>query len=65
MSTLISHAAQDTLHVVQSVILAMLQRQEHLLGIQNQIVGVDDRTNWNELQSNLCSILVVRRKQGS
>lgn len=59
MSTLISHSAQDTLHVVQSVVLAMLQRQEHLLTIQNQIVGVDDRTNWNELQSNFCSILVV------
>jgi len=60
MSTLISHSAQDTLHVVQSVVLAILQRQEHLLSIQNQILGIDDRTNWNELQSNFCSILVVR-----
>jgi importin subunit beta-1 len=60
MSTLISHSAQDTLHVVQSVVVAILQQQEHLLSIQNQILGVDDRTNWNELQSNFCSILVVR-----
>ena len=28
---------------------------------QNQIVGVDDRNNWNELQSNLCSVVIVSR----
>lgn len=32
---------------------------EQLLSIQNQIVGVDDRNNWNELQSNLCGVLIV------
>ena len=29
---------------------------------QNQIVGVDDRNNWNELQSNLCSVVIVRHR---
>ena len=59
MSMLISHSAQDTLPIVQSLVLAILQWQEHLLTIQNQILGINDRTNWNELQSNFCSILVV------
>ena len=34
---------------------------EQLLSIQNQIVGIDDRNNWNELQSNLCGVVIVRR----
>ena len=33
---------------------------EHLLNMQNQILGMDDRNNWNDLQSNLCSVTVVR-----
>lgn len=28
--------------------------------VQNQILGVDDRNNWNELQSNLCGVAIVR-----
>ncbi|KAF8316436.1 ARM repeat-containing protein [Clavulina sp. PMI_390] len=59
LATLISHAAQDTLQVVHNVVMGILTRQEHLLSVQNQIVGVDDRTNWNELQSNFCSIEVA------
>lgn len=27
--------------------------------IQNQIVGIDDRNNWNDLQSNFCSVIIV------
>jgi hypothetical protein len=27
---------------------------------QNQILGVDDRNNWNELQSNFCGVVIVR-----
>jgi importin subunit beta-1 len=27
--------------------------------LQNQILGVDDRNNWNELQSNFCSVVIV------
>lgn len=33
--------------------------------IQNQLVGSDDRNNWNELQGNLCSVVTsVVRKLG-
>jgi hypothetical protein len=31
----------------------------YLIHFQNQIVGVDDRNNWNELQSNFCSVIIV------
>ena len=29
------------------------------IAVQNQILGVDDRNNWNDLQSNFCSVLIV------
>jgi importin subunit beta-1 len=29
-----------------------------LLSIQNQILGQDDRNNWNELQGNLCGVVI-------
>lgn len=32
---------------------------ELIIQSQNQIVGIDDRNNWNELQGNLCSVLIV------
>jgi importin subunit beta-1 len=27
--------------------------------LKNQILGVDDRNNWNELQSNFCGVTIV------
>lgn len=27
--------------------------------LQNQIVGSDDRNNWNDLISNFCSVIIV------
>ncbi len=32
---------------------------EHLNNVHNQIVGVDDKNNWNDLQSSLCSVIIV------
>jgi hypothetical protein len=31
--------------------------------IQNQLVGSDDRNNWNELQSNCCNVIQVSLRQ--
>jgi importin subunit beta-1 len=58
-----THATNDVIPVVQNTLITILIRMEQLLGMQNQIVGVDDRNNWNELQSNLCSVVisVIRR----
>lgn len=60
ITSYLSHATPDAIGVVQNTAVTVLQRMEHLLSIQNQIVGVDDRNNWNELQSNLCGVLIVR-----
>ncbi|KAJ7265535.1 armadillo-type protein [Mycena rebaudengoi] len=51
-------ATLDAITVVQNAVLTILQRMEQLLAMQNQIVGVDDRNNWNELQGNFCNLVI-------
>ncbi|OCF59034.1 importin subunit beta-1 [Kwoniella mangroviensis CBS 10435] len=57
ISVFLGSSANDTLPVVQEVAVAMLARQEALLGLQNQLVGMDDRNNWNDMQINLCVVI--------
>ncbi|KAI0060137.1 karyopherin Kap95 [Artomyces pyxidatus] len=58
ITSFIQQATPDVLSVVSTTALQILQRMEHLISVQNQILGVDDRNNWNDLQSNLCSVTV-------
>ncbi|KAG6866308.1 hypothetical protein C0991_005775 [Blastosporella zonata] len=58
ITSYLSHAPADAIVVVQNTLLAVLDRMEQLLGMQNQILGIDDRNNWNELQSNFCSVVI-------
>ncbi|KAF8966870.1 armadillo-type protein [Flammula alnicola] len=58
ITSYLTQATPDAITVVQSTAVTILQRMEHLLSIQNQILGVDDRNNWNELQSNLCGVVI-------
>lgn len=65
ISAYVAQAATDSLPIVSQVTLEVLARMEALLGMQNQIVGSDDRNNWNELQGNLCSVVTaIVRKLG-
>lgn len=57
IATYIASSANDTLPVVQEVAAAMLSRQEAALQAHNQLVGMDDRNNWNDVQINICVIL--------
>ncbi|KAF9025097.1 ARM repeat-containing protein [Hymenopellis radicata] len=67
MTSYLTHATPDAIVVVQNTVVTILQRMEHLLGMHvQQIVGVDDQNNWNELQSNICSVVIcVVRKLGN
>ncbi|GJE92935.1 ARM repeat-containing protein [Phanerochaete sordida] len=58
ITSYIQHATRETVSIVQSTALTILQRMEQLLAMQSQILGVDDRNNWNDLQSNFCSVLI-------
>ena len=60
LASYVTHATPESIAVVQNTALTVLSRMEQLLGMQNQLLGIDDRNNWNELQSNLCSVLIVR-----
>ncbi|KIY48517.1 ARM repeat-containing protein [Fistulina hepatica ATCC 64428] len=66
ITAFLTHATADVTGVVENTTVTILARMEHLLAIHNQIVGIDDRNNWMELQSNFCSVLIsVIRKLGS
>ncbi|KAF8999789.1 armadillo-type protein [Cyathus striatus] len=58
ITSFLTQATPDAIGVVQNTVVTILQRMEHLLSVQNQILGVDDRNNWNELQSNFCSVVI-------
>ncbi|PCH43053.1 ARM repeat-containing protein [Wolfiporia cocos MD-104 SS10] len=65
ITSFMTHSTLDSIPVIQNTLVAILHRMEHLLNMQNQIVGVDDRNNWNDLQSNFCSVLIsIVRKLG-
>lgn len=65
IATLATTASQDTLEFVSQAGLEILSRSEKLLEMRNQLVGMDDRTNWNELQGNCCNVIqAIIRKVG-
>lgn len=57
IAAFVSASAEDTLPVVQEVAITMLARQEALLAMQSQLVGIDDRNNWNDMQSNITIVI--------
>ncbi|SCV73049.1 BQ2448_6974 [Microbotryum intermedium] len=61
LSTLVTHASNDTLPTISKLVLVLLDRSEALLALQSQLVGADDRNNYNELQVNICTVLTVLR----
>ncbi|KDN53633.1 putative karyopherin beta-1 subunit [Tilletiaria anomala UBC 951] len=65
LATAANNAAKDCLPHVSNLLVAVLERQEQLNGMAAQLVGMDDRNNWAELQSNLCSVIqaIVRTLQ--
>ena len=66
IATFIASSSTDTLPMVQDVVVAMLARQETLMGMQGQLVGADDRNNWNDMQINLCVVIqsVIHKSPG-
>ncbi|KAI1790603.1 ARM repeat-containing protein [Ganoderma leucocontextum] len=63
ITSFVTHSTADTIPVVQNTAVTILMRMEQLLAMQNQIVGVDDRNNWNDLMTNFCGVItsVIRK----
>ncbi|BEI86947.1 hypothetical protein CcaverHIS002_0702930 [Cutaneotrichosporon cavernicola] len=57
MATFVANSALDTLTMAEQVTVEMLRRQEALIGMQNQLLGMDDRNNWNDMQINICVVI--------
>ncbi|KAI6103721.1 armadillo-type protein [Pisolithus croceorrhizus] len=53
----VNPAMNDMIPVIQNTLITILMWMQRLLGMQ--IVGIDDQNNWNEPQSNLCSVVIV------
>ncbi|KAJ1031485.1 hypothetical protein NDA13_001878 [Ustilago tritici] len=63
LASSVTHCADDCVHQASGVLVQILDRQQQLNEVAGQLVGMDDRNNWAELQGNLCSVLMacVRR----
>ncbi|WVQ84051.1 hypothetical protein IAT38_006196 [Cryptococcus sp. DSM 104549] len=59
IATYLRYSSLDTLHVCQEVVVATLARGEALLGMQDQLLGMDDKNNWSDMQLNNCVILTA------
>ena len=57
ISAFCSSASKDRFQVVHEVAMEMINRQERYLAAQNQLVGADDRQNWNNVQSSICTVI--------
>ncbi|ODQ66255.1 ARM repeat-containing protein [Nadsonia fulvescens var. elongata DSM 6958] len=63
LATLVIFSAKDSLNFVQELSAEVLQRLETTLNMQQQIIGMDDKANLEELQINLLGLLtnIIRR----
>jgi importin subunit beta-1 len=57
ISAFVASAPQDMFQVVHEVAMEMINRQERYIAAQNQLVGADDRQNWNNVQSSICTVI--------
>ncbi|GAB5589804.1 karyopherin Kap95 [Umbelopsis nana] len=57
ISTFVSTAAKDCNPNIEKVAITVLERLEHTLAVQNQLIGSDEQNAHYELQSNLLSVL--------
>lgn len=63
LSTLVLHSAIDTVTYVNQIASDCIQRLEATLQLQTQVSNAEDKSNLEELQSNILSLLtnVIRR----
>ncbi|KAJ3161708.1 karyopherin beta [Geranomyces michiganensis] len=59
MSSLVSNSAADCMETVSKLSIMVLERLEHSVTVQNQLVSADDKRNHYEHQSNLCGLLAA------
>ncbi|KAH8918742.1 ARM repeat-containing protein [Atractiella rhizophila] len=63
LATLAANAPTDCLHLVHKMLQGIIDRIENVMTFHDQLVGMDDKANWNQLQINCCCVLTscIRR----
>ncbi|KAH3679862.1 hypothetical protein WICMUC_000605 [Wickerhamomyces mucosus] len=63
LSTLVLYSSKDTIPVVNEIAREILSRVETTITLQTQVVSAEDKSNLEELQSNILSLLtnIIRR----
>lgn len=59
LNSFISNAANDSVNIVQALTDAILQRLEATLGMQQQVVSVEDRLTLQEIQTSLTTVVLT------
>lgn len=54
-----TNAPADCMQVVTKVALIAVERAEGLLQVSGQLLGTDDKLNYEEAQMSLCGLMTV------
>ncbi|CAO1615921.1 unnamed protein product [Parajaminaea phylloscopi] len=57
ISEAVDRAPRDCISNVSNIILQLLERQERLNSLADQLVGMDDKNNWVEMQSSISGVV--------
>ncbi|KKK20373.1 hypothetical protein ARAM_003099 [Aspergillus rambellii] len=60
LNSFVTNAANDNLPMVANLSDVMLQRLEHTIPMQQQVVSVEDRITLEEMQTSITSVILVR-----
>jgi importin subunit beta-1 len=61
----VTNAANDSLPTVAGLSDVILQRLEHTIPMQQQVVSVEDRITLEEMQTGITSVILVRNENPS
>lgn len=59
LNSFVNNAAIDSLPLVGNLSDVMLQRLDHTIGMQQQVVSVEDRITLEEMQTSIISVILV------
>ncbi|CAO1632013.1 unnamed protein product [Sympodiomycopsis kandeliae] len=57
ISEAVDNAPRDCIEHVSAIVLQLLERQESLNNMADQLVGMDDRNNWVEMQASISGVV--------
>lgn len=59
LNAFVTNAANDSVHMVASLSEVIVERLEKTLGMQQQVVSVEDRLTLEEIQTSLSSVIIA------